>query len=127
MVCGFGAWGCVALGGALGSVARVGLISLIGSKHTPWGVALVNVLGSFAFAVVLSLSIRPITFELPLKALMLSGFMGAFTTFSTFTFEAYQMVQAGAWATCCIYVVLNVLGSLSAFFLGLWLVGYTPA
>lgn len=127
MVSGWGAWFCVALGGALGSVARVGLISVMGAKYAAWGVALVNLLGAFAFACVLSVSIRSMPFELPLKALLLSGFMGAFTTFSTFTFEAWQMLQAGAWFAGCCYVVVNVLGSLCAFVLGLWLMGYTPA
>lgn len=121
------AWLCVALGGALGSVARVGTIGLVGAKLGPtlslWGVALVNVLGALGFALILALSTRAISLELPLKTLMLSGFMGAFTTFSTFTFEAYQLLQAGAWLSCGVYIVVNVIGSLLAFFLGVWLMG----
>lgn len=127
MLSGWSAWLCVALGGALGSLARVGTISLVGAKLSHWGVAAVNLLGAFGFAVVFGLTLRTAAIELPIKAFLLSGFMGAFTTFSTFTFETVQMWQAGAWFSGLLYIGVNVLGALLAFFLGAWLIGYPAA
>jgi CrcB protein len=118
------AWICVALGGALGAVTRVALVSQFGAKHSPWGVALANVVGTFCFAIVLGVAARPLVVALPVKAFFLSGFLGAFTTFSTFTFEAWQFLQHGAWASFTLYLSVNFVGSLLAFFLGLWLIGY---
>ena len=50
--------------------------------------------------------------------LLLTGFMGSFTTFSTFSFETVTLMQTGQWMTAVISLLLNVLGALLAFWLG---------
>jgi len=117
-------WMLVAIGGAMGSVARVGLIRLFDERVSLWGVALANIIGAFLFVVVLAGLARLTNLSIPLKTLLLSGFLGAFTTFSTFTFHTWELWQQGAWFGMLCFLVVNVMGSMLAFFLGAWLLSY---
>lgn len=106
--------------GALGTLARFGVYEA--ARRLPWGslplaTIIVNVSGSFAFGVVWAAAeggrLSPQT-----RLAVLSGFMGAFTTFSTFAFETGQMLREGRpWAAAGIIAANNVLG-IGAFLLG---------
>jgi CrcB protein len=112
----------VAVGGAVGSVARYAVGRWVDARLTvgglPWGTFTVNVVGSFIVGV-LALYILE---RLPpdyrgFYFLLGTGFCGGFTTFSTFEWETFQLVRDGSWGPAGAYVV----GSLACGFVGILL------
>lgn len=110
----------VAFGGATGAVLR-NLISLFmaqlfGSVF-PFGTLAVNVLGSFLMGVIFALGqLSHVSPEI--KALIGVGFLGALTTFSTFSNETLLLIQGGEWLKAFLNVVLNLGICLLMVFLG---------
>ncbi|MFZ5829028.1 MAG: fluoride efflux transporter CrcB [Planctomycetota bacterium] len=112
----------IALGGALGSLARYGLAGLVQGltdKAFPWGTATVNLLGCFAFGLVWSVLEEQITIAPEWRTLLLVGFMGAFTTFSTFAFESGQLLRDQQWLYAVGNIALQNGGGLILLLLGL--------
>ncbi|MBO1270325.1 MULTISPECIES: fluoride efflux transporter CrcB [Shewanella] len=110
----------VALGGATGAVLRnlisLFMIQLFGSAF-PFGTLAVNVLGSFLMGVVFALGqLSHVSPEI--KALIGVGFLGALTTFSTFSNETLLLIQGGEWLKAFLNVVLNLGICLLMVFLG---------
>jgi len=91
----------IALAGALGALARYGL-SLAAQRayggEFPVGTFAVNMAGSFLFGVIWSLAEERMLISGQTRAILLIGFMGAFTTFSTFMFETGELMRDGEWA-----------------------------
>lgn len=112
-------WALLALGGVIGTWSRFAVGSALGS---PWGTLAINVLGCFVLGVVGTLAIaRPDWVTAETRLLLGVGFCGAFTTFSTFGFEALGLLQAGRPGAALAYVALsNGLGLAAAA--GGWLV-----
>jgi CrcB protein len=117
----------VALGGALGSVARYACTGLavrwLGSGF-PWGTLFVNVSGSFAIgllAALLSADGRPLLGS-DARAFVMIGVLGGFTTFSAFSLETVNLVRGGAIGAAGANVAL----SLALCLLGAWL-GFAAA
>ncbi len=112
----------IALTGALGASARYWLsgavYSLMGQGF-PWGTAVVNVLGCFLFGLVWVLAEERSIIPAHLRIIILVGFMGSFTTFSTYVFESNALVQDAQWFK----LGLNLLGQNIAGFAALYL-GY---
>ena len=107
----------VAIGGALGAVARY-LVGL--AVAFPLGTLAVNVLGSFAIGLVWALfAARGLQAWLPL---VMTGFLGGFTTFSAFSLDTLRLVEGGRVVAAGGYVLASVVLSLLACALGLWLV-----
>lgn len=98
--------------GALGSMARYGLSALVGhwaGNAFPWGIFVVNVLGCFLFgAVWAALGVFHLLDD-PARVVLLTGFMGAFTTFSTFVFDSEVMFRHADWGA----LALNMGGQLA--------------
>jgi fluoride exporter len=112
----------LALAGALGTLARYGLGGLVQShvgKVFPWGTVVVNLLGCLLFGLVwASLEERwPTSGET--RAIILIGFMGAFTTFSTFMFETQQLLRDAEWLWAAGYFTLHNVGGFVALVAGL--------
>jgi fluoride exporter len=103
----------VALGGALGSVARywmaVGVGRLAGEAF-PWGTLLINVLGSFVITFFGSLSLEDglIAAGPNARLFVMVGLCGGFTTFSSFSLQTLSLAQGGQFARSALYVVLSV-------------------
>ena len=112
---------CVALAGAVGSLARWGMShgaqSLLGHRW-PWGTLVVNVLGCFLFGLVIEVS-RGRVDEAFLRLLLLTGLAGAFTTFSTFAFDTWQLHHDRGLLWAGLNVTLHLAAGLSALVLGL--------
>lgn len=105
----------VALGGALGSVARYG--AGIGARSLapgwPWGTLLVNVLGSFAIGVLFAwFLVRPVPDWLRFG--LITGVLGGFTTFSAFSIETIELMRAGGWAAGLLYLGVTLVLGLAA-------------
>ena len=98
----------VGIGGAIGSVLRFELSKMQPVRGIPAGTALVNILGSFAFSLV-------VFADLPgdLSWLIGIGLLGGFTTFSTFCFETFRMLEDHDYHTVITNTLINVAGSLA--------------
>jgi len=113
------AWLAVALGGAAGSVARYYSMQLIadwmGSRF-PWGTLTVNLAGSFVMGVLVALLASVLADHGAVRALLTTGFLGGYTTFSTFSLDLVVLMDRGALGAALIYgaasVVLGVIGLL---------------
>lgn len=108
----------LAAAGALGSLCRVGLSSLVGLwfPRYPWGTLVVNLLGCFGFGLVWSLGFAQRMLSPDLRLLVLGGFMGAFTTFSTYIFDTVQLGQNHGLRAALGYLVLqNVAGGVALY------------
>ncbi len=115
----------VALGGAIGAVARYWLGGLINSRlpmQFPLGTFIINVTGSFIIGFFLTLVSQRITVHPNWRLLIAVGFVGAYTTFSTFEFETLKLIEEGSVVSAALNVILSfVLG-----FIAVWL-GVTAA
>jgi fluoride exporter len=112
----------VGIGGAIGSLFRYILSYLVVPvwNHFPIGTLLVNLLGSFILGWLVSrfltLSLNP-----PLKTGITSGVIGSFTTFSTLSLEAMQLLLHARWGILFLYVLLSAFGGLGLTALGYFL------
>lgn len=110
----------VALGGSLGAVSRFLLTSWINEKSTatfPWPTFTVNFLGSVLFGVLFVAVFANHPQRELYRLLLLVGFLGSFTTFSTFSFETVRLLESGlSWLA-----LANILGSVISCVCGLWL------
>ncbi len=110
----------VALGGSLGAIARyqVALWATpkVADSNFPLATLIVNVIGSSLFGVALFfISDRAYLGE-QARLMLMVGFLGAFTTFSTFTYELLELIQKGQWVFVSSYFIANVLLSLSGLY-----------
>jgi len=116
-------WLLVAVGGAVGTLLRYGL-SLV-MKGLPLafiGTLLVNVLGSFALVMIAELHGGRTLGGVELRLILGTGMMGGFTTYSTFNFETYRLLQQGHGMRAFTYVALTLLGCLVAAVLAMQVV-----
>ena len=80
----------------------------LGGRALPWGLLAVNVLGSFLLGLLLDLNLRSTLFTPDVRVGLTVGFMGGFTTFSTFSFETLRLIEEGSWWQAGSNVLLNV-------------------
>ncbi len=113
----------IAGGGALGALSRYWMTSWaqgwLGHEY-PYGTLLVNVLGCLMAGVIYGALDRSSGLGQAWQALLLIGFMGAFTTFSAFSLATLQLLERGAILAAFTNVILSVVLSLAACGLGLW-------
>ena len=101
----------IAAGGATGACLRYFVTSSVDSlfgKHMPFGTLTVNVVGSFALALLYGFIERHELSDSPYRALIGVGLLGAFTTFSTFSVETLTLLENGLWLKATANVFLNV-------------------
>lgn len=122
-----GAWVAVAMGGAIGSLARfwmtAAMAALTGPRF-PWGTLLINVLGSFVIGLVAGFTLSPARVALhpDFRIFLMTGVCGGFTTFSAFSLQTLELFQSGEVAPAIGYaagsVVLCVLATYGGWLLG---------
>ncbi|MBR1901596.1 MAG: fluoride efflux transporter CrcB [Bacteroidaceae bacterium] len=111
----------VALGGGIGSVCRY-LISILNTTSYPWGTFAVNILGSLLIGLLVG-CVNKGSLPPELKLLLVTGFCGGFTTFSTFANESVGMMKAGDILLSALYIGASVVVGVLAVWAGLKLVG----
>ena len=113
----------VALGGAFGSVARylVAMAARTLWPGFPWGVLIVNVVGSFAMGLLIAYATGRPGFSDTLRIGIGVGILGGFTTFSAFSIDTVLLLREGTVGVALFNVVANVLLSVGACFGGYWL------
>jgi CrcB protein len=115
----------VALGGAIGSLARYFLAGLIQSAAWPgfpWGIFIVNISGGFLMGIIVELSALRLNISPELRAFLTVGVLGGYTTFSTFSLDSVLLIERGAWASAAAYMAGSAILSVVALFAGLWIV-----
>lgn len=112
----------VAIGGAAGSVARV-IISSLALRSLPlgfpWGTLAVNLIGSFVFGVIVGIGSNRGGMSVNERALLLSGLLGGFTTFSAFSFDTVQLFTQGFQGRAFISIIGQVVLGAVALWLGM--------
>lgn len=113
----------IAIGGAFGALARYWMSGLLNNAehNLPFGTLTCNVLGSFLMGVCFVLVLEKATLSSEMRPLLMVGFMGAFTTFSTFSMETVAMIEQGHVMSALIYILLSVLLCIAALSAGLWI------
>jgi CrcB protein len=110
----------VGLGGALGALARYGLGGWIGQRGAfPWSTLVINVLGSAILGAFVAFSVRHLPIHPWLRSAVVVGFLGAFTTFSTFTLETVRLLDGDRFVLAALYVGASVVGCVAALKLAL--------
>jgi len=116
-----GAIGLVAIGGATGSVCRY-LVSIAFFERFgptfPWGTLTVNVTGSFLIGIILQSALLRADFSPYLRLFLTTGFLGGFTTFSTFAYETYALGSETSSLTSLAYALGSVVFGVAAAYLG---------
>lgn len=107
-------WLAVAVGGALGSLARfwmTGAVAAVTGVRFPWGTLLINILGAFVIGVVAGLTLTPARMGMhpDLRIFLMVGICGGFTTFSAFSLQTLELMQGGAVVPALLYVIASVL------------------
>jgi CrcB protein len=118
----------VAFGGALGSIARYLMASRIQTAtgwNFPLGTVLVNILGCFLIGILYVLLVARPDPRHELRALLITGVMGGFTTFSSFSLETVTMAMNGNYGGATLNVVVSVVACLVGTVLGIALARIT--
>ncbi len=117
----------IAAGGALGALSRYFVAGWVQDRFFgayPWGTFVVNVVGAFllgfSYRLFEGLAISPET-----RAFAAVGFLGAFTTFSTFSYETATLMQDGEWSAAALYSLGSLALGVAAVFAGFWLAAAT--
>lgn len=113
----------IAMAGALGALSRYALsgavYALLGSGFA-WGTLIVNILGSFLLGLVMQIGLSTDVLPPHLRTAIAIGFLGAFTTFSTFSYETVQFLQEGSWGAASLNILSSVVLGLIAVAAGIF-------
>ncbi len=111
----------VAIGGAVGSVARLLVGVAVQSRAGltfPLGTLLINVSGSFLLGLLVRLALETSAFSPPVRALLTTGLCGGYTTFSTFSLEMADLIGEGLYGKAAWYATLSLTLGVAATFGG---------
>lgn len=114
----------VFLGGGTGAMMRhyavLGAAKMFGEAF-PYGTLFVNVLGSFMIGALLEAAALKWQVSLEMRAFMVTGFLGGFTTFSAFSLDFFRLVETGRVGSAALYAAASLALSLLAVFAGVFL------
>ena len=112
----------VAVGGAFGAISRYGLDRVIEQRTEssfPWSTFVINVSGCLLVGFLIAAIVDRRSAPEWLRAGLVVGFCGGYTTFSTFSYETVALMEDGQWPRAALYVALSLCLSLLAVFLGI--------
>ena len=113
----------IALGGGVGAVMRFVVstnIHRLAGRDFPYGTLSVNVIGSLLMGFLYIMLIERSSLSAEWRSLLLIGFLGAFTTFSTFSIETLNLLEGGEFLKAAANILLSVILCLTAAWLGLF-------
>ncbi len=112
----------VALGGALGSVARHG-VNLVALQNFgpdfPYGTMFVNITGSLMIGLLAGLFAQYANWSQDMRSFAIIGILGGFTTFSSFSLDVVTLFERGNYAACAAYLTLSIFLSIAGLVAGL--------
>ncbi len=107
----------VAVGGVIGVLARYGLGTTVSPVNAPWMVLAINVAGSFMLGALVPWSAH---LSEPIRAGLMAGFAGGFTTFSTVSVQVFLDARGGDTSLALLYVAASIAGGVAAAALGFY-------
>jgi len=112
----------IALGGACGALSRAGLVELLDwltpKSNFPWAILAVNLIGCLVIGVVFGTAENRDWLSEAARMMILVGFLGSFTTFSTFGWNTFELLRNGQTALAFANVAISVFGGLAAVWAG---------
>lgn len=117
-------WLFIAVGGALGALARFGLANTLNALiplRLPLATLTVNIVGSLLIGVIYVLIAEKMILQQEWRSILMVGFLGAFTTFSTFSLETVTLLENGQFGIALAYCVVSVITCVGAAYAGLLL------
>jgi fluoride exporter len=111
----------IGMGGFLGAIARYSVALWIGQnwgRMFPLGTLIVNISGCFLISLLMSLFTERFMVSPQIRMFLVIGFLGAYTTFSTFEYETGNLVKDGEWLLAMLNVLLSVIAGFAALKLG---------
>ena len=112
----------VAVAGAVGALARYGLEGLLGRRAPtdfPWATFVVNVSGSFLLGLVIVLATERFRLDPWIRTGLAVGLLGAYTTFSTLSFQTYRLIGAGSYGLAFAYSLGSLAAGTAALYIGI--------
>ena len=120
----------IAAGGAIGAVARYLVMSAVGhwiGHGYPWGTIIVNVVGSFILGALIETMALVWSPSEAVRAMLVIGVLGSFTTFSTFSLDVQSLIVRGDFLQAGGYITGSVIAGVAAFLAGMALFRYVWA
>jgi CrcB protein len=114
----------IAIGGTLGCWARYAMTNLVQSiwgRDFPYATMSINVLGSFLMGFLFVFTLERMTISPAMRAGILTGVLGGYTTFSTFEMETLLLVQQGEAVKALLYIFLSVVLGFACAFAGVYI------
>lgn len=114
----------IGLFGGLGCIGRYllsGWVYTIAGRALPYGTLAVNALGSLLLGLLMEFGLRSTAIPADIRFGLTVGFMGGFTTFSTFSFETVRLIEEGSIGSAGANIILNVTICILFCFAGIWL------
>jgi len=112
----------VGLGGGIGSIARYLCQKWFNENYPhpfPWGTFLVNLIGCFLIGVFYAATEKSTALSPQTRLLLIAGFCGGFTTFSTFAFENMNLLRSGDFLYFSVYIIASVVLGIAGVFAGI--------
>ena len=111
----------IGLGGALGAISRFLLSTLVNNSHNtgfPYGTMTVNLIGSLLIGILWGIFEHFNILPVAARLFLITGFLGAFTTFSTFSLEIHGLITKTQLHLGLIYALISLVGGLMLVFVG---------
>jgi fluoride exporter len=111
----------VGIGGFVGANLRFLLNVMLPGSLFPWATFAANMVGCFGLALLIGVLESELRVSEPTRLLLTTGFFGALTTFSTFSYEVWRFLDQGDTITAGMYLSLSIVGGLTMSAVGHWL------
>lgn len=111
----------IGIAGALGTLSRYGLLVVVNkifNGHLPWGTFVVNIIGCFIVGLLWVFSEKYVHLTNEMLAIILIGYVGAFTTFSTLILETFTLFKTSQWGLALINILIHNIVGIAALFMG---------